>query len=61
MRAFRPSRFASLEDYEEDHQADKDVNVQRYAKRAEAGMPLFDGARAMGDLSARSSDSLGRE
>ena len=42
MRAFRPSRFAPADEYDEEHQQAKEENLERYAKRAEAGMPLFD-------------------
>ena len=42
MRAFRPSYFTPAEEFEEDEQRAKDANVERYAERAEAGLPLFD-------------------
>ena len=61
MRGFRPSRFSSLDEYEEDHQRDKDANVQRYAKRAEAGMPLFDVAYVMGEMAPRTSEIIPRD
>ena len=56
MRAFRPSRFAPADAYEEEHQRDKDANLQRYAKRAELGMPLFERVRTIGEITSRTSD-----
>ena len=50
MRAFRPSRFASAEEYDEDSQRIKDANVERYAKRAEKGTPLFERVRSMAEI-----------
>jgi hypothetical protein len=61
MRAFRPSRFAPPDEHEEDHERDKAENVQRYAKRAAAGIPLFEAVRALADRSSRSSDFLAHE
>jgi len=61
MRGFRPSRFSPVDEFEEDHQRDKDVNVQRYAKRAEAGMPLFDAAYVMGEMAPHRSDLIPRD
>jgi len=61
MRAFRPSRFAPMEEYEEDYERDKAANVQRYAKRAELGIPLFDPLPAARDAAARSSDLIARD
>ena len=55
MRAFRPSRFAPAEEYEEEDQRAKDAKVELYAKRAQAGMPLFDRPGAAGEA-ARSSE-----
>lgn len=51
MRAFRPSRFAPAEEYEEDNQRIKDANLERYAKRAEKGTPLFERVRSMANMS----------
>ena len=44
MRAFRPSRFALVEEHSEDFEQDKtkQLNVLRYAERAQAGLPLFE-------------------
>jgi len=50
MRAFRPSRFASTEEFEEDNQRIKAANIERYAKRAEKGTPLFKRVRSMADM-----------
>jgi hypothetical protein len=61
MRAFRPSRFAPVDEYEEEHQLAKDANVEVYAKRAAAGMPLFDRPVAPGDAGGRSSQLRARD
>lgn len=61
MRGFRPSRFSPVDEFEEDHQRDKDSNVQRYARRAEAGMPLFDAAYLMGEMAPRPSEIIPRD
>lgn len=61
MRAFRPSRFAPVEEYEEDYQSDKAANVQIYAKRAEMGVPLFEPLPGGGDTAARSSNLAVRD
>jgi len=50
MRAFRPSRFASAEEYEEDDQRIKAANIERYAKRAEKGTPLFLRVHSMANM-----------
>ena len=50
MRAFRPSRFAPAEEYEEDNQRIKAANLERYAKRAEKGNPLFERVRSMANM-----------
>ena len=44
IRAFRPSYFAAAEDYDEDTLRAKEVNVELYAERVQAGLPLFDSA-----------------
>lgn len=41
MRAFRPSHFAREQDRQEDIDRVKVQNVLLYAKRAQAGLPLF--------------------
>ena len=41
MRAFRPSHFAREQDRQEDVEEVKLQNVLLYAKRAQAGLPLF--------------------
>jgi hypothetical protein len=41
MRAFRPSHFAREQDRQEDIERIKFQNVMLYAKRAQAGLPLF--------------------
>ena len=61
MRAFRPSRYAPVEEYEEDYQSDKAANLQVYAKRAELGVPLFDPHPGVGDAAARPSDLSARD
>ncbi len=50
MRAFRPSRFAPAEEYDEDNQRIKAANLERYVKRAEKGTPLFERVRSMADI-----------
>jgi len=50
MRAFRPSRFAPAEEFEEDNQRIKAANLERYAKRAEKGNPLFERVRSMANM-----------
>ena len=60
MRAFRPSRFAPVEEYDDDNQRIKAANMERYAKRAEDGTPLFERARSMADI-ARVVEMLMRE
>jgi len=60
MRAFRPSRFAPAEEYDEDSQRIKAANVERYAKRAEKGTPIFERVRSMADIS-RAVDLLMRD
>jgi hypothetical protein len=56
MRAFRPSQYAPVDEYEyeEEQQRDKEANMERYAKRAQAGMPLFETVRALGQMASRS-------
>jgi hypothetical protein len=61
MRAFRPSQFAPAEEVEEDQQRVKDANVKVYAKRAEAGMPLFEGLPPLGEVTSRTSKYLARD
>jgi hypothetical protein len=41
MRAFRPSHFSREQDRQEDVERIKLQNVLLYAKRAQAGLPLF--------------------
>jgi len=41
MRAYRPSRFARDDEYHEDVEREKQKNVEIYAERAKAGLPLF--------------------
>ena len=60
MRAFRPSRFAPAEEYDEDNQRIKAANLERYAKRAEKGTPLFERVRSMADI-RRAVDFLMRD
>lgn len=60
MRAFRPSRFAPAEEYDEENQRIKDANLERYTKRAEKGTPLFERVRSMSDIS-RAVDLLMRD
>ena len=42
MRAFRPSSYAPVDECEEELEPLRLENVLRYAKRAEAGLPLFE-------------------
>jgi hypothetical protein len=44
IRAFRPSRFARLDDFDDESERIKEANLQMYAERAQAGVPLFDSA-----------------
>jgi hypothetical protein len=44
IRAFRPSRYAPADECEEELQREKLANMELYASRAEAGLPLFDAA-----------------
>ncbi len=50
MRAFRPSQFAPAEEFDDDNQRIKAANLERYAKRAENGTPLFDRVRSLADM-----------
>ena len=61
MREFRPSRYAPVEEYEEDDQRAKDANLQVYAERAAAGVPLFEPPRSIGDAALRPGDLMMRE
>lgn len=60
MRAFRPSRFAPAEEYDEDDQRVKEANLERYAKRAEQGTPLFERVRSLAEVQ-RTVDLLMRD
>jgi hypothetical protein len=51
MRAFRPSYFAREEDFSDEADQTKQDNVQIYAKRAQAGLPLFGSIPIILDLS----------
>jgi hypothetical protein len=42
VRAYRPSRCVSHEQFEDDAERDRLANLALYALRAEAGLPLFD-------------------
>ncbi len=42
MRAFRPSYFTPTDVLDEVTEQAKEVNVLRYAARAQAGLPLFE-------------------
>ena len=42
FRAFRPSRFGRQDEVEEEVQQTKVARISIYAKRVEAGLPLFD-------------------
>jgi len=42
MRAFRPSSFGEQDEFDDDALRAKLLNVQHYAERAEAGLPLFE-------------------
>jgi hypothetical protein len=41
MRAFRPSHFSQEDDGSEDADRTKQINLQLYTQRAQAGLPLF--------------------
>ena len=41
-RAFRPSYFSAIDDYDEETERAKEVNVLLYAARVRAGLPIFD-------------------
>ena len=60
MRAFRPSRFAPAEEYDEENMRIKAANIERYSQRAEKGTPLFERVRSMADI-ARAIDLLMRD
>jgi hypothetical protein len=60
MRAFRPSRFAPAEEFDEDNQRIKAANLERYTKRAENGTPLFERVCSMANMS-RAVDFLMRD
>lgn len=47
MRAFRPSQFGRHEDVDEEAEQVKLVNLQHYAQRAQAGLPLFETRQKM--------------
>ena len=51
MRAFRPSHFAREEDYNEDADRAKQDNIIMYARRAQAGLPLFGDTSDVQELS----------
>ena len=50
MRAFRPSRFGRQDEVDEDVDRAKQENVQRYSRRAQEGLPLFDRVASMPDM-----------
>jgi len=60
MRAFRPSRFAPADEFEEDNQRIKAANLERYTRRAEKGTPLFKRVRSLADM-RRAVDLLMRD
>lgn len=45
MRAFRPSQFGRNDEVDEEAEQVKLENVQLYAQRARAGLPLFEAVR----------------
>ena len=51
MRAFRPGRFASVDEqeFDADWEEAKQVNIQRYSERAQAGLPLFEAMPILGE------------
>jgi len=61
MRAFRPSRFAPADAYEEDDQQAREENVRRYALRAQAGMPLFESTPLTAELIVESAEAVSRK
>jgi hypothetical protein len=42
IRAFRPSHYGQADEYVEEVQLEKLANLEVYAHRAEAGLPLFE-------------------
>ena len=52
MRAFRPSHFAREQDRQDDIDRVKFQNVLIYAKRAQAGLPLFNQVSSPKDVPA---------
>jgi len=43
VRAFRPSRFSANDECDQEAGKAKAMNLELYAARVEAGLPLFDG------------------
>jgi len=54
LRAFRPSRFSALEEgeYDETTELAKAINVELYAQRVQAGLPLFESGPAVSTAEA---------
>ena len=50
VRAFRPSYFSPTDEYDEDTERAKALNMRVYAARVEAGLPLFERASSQSDL-----------
>jgi len=50
VRAYRPSNYAAYNEADEEELREREQNVQVYAERARAGLPLFDGATAVRGL-----------
>ena len=60
MRAFRPSRFTLPDECDEDAERARLENVEVYAARAKAGLPLFDKDLLREDVESRNAKSAGR-
>jgi hypothetical protein len=52
MRAFRPSEYGRHDEADEENDRVRLDNVQRYAQRAQAGLPLFELVQQMSDRKA---------
>ncbi len=48
IRAYRPSDYAAFIEADEEELYEREQNVQVYAERARAGLPIFDGGAVRG-------------
>ncbi len=46
LRAYRPSRWTMREEFEEENPSSREAKVALYTERAQAGLPLFEEAKA---------------